>query len=105
MLPCDLKIRTQKQKNDPNWLGKIKVKVLIVFSLASFGLVFAQLVFANSLAADGKKLSDTNRQIEELEAQNTRLMAQIAENSSLTNLAKVAQGAGFIRPSKIITPK
>lgn len=102
MLQPDFKINTKKQEGDFNLIGKVKVKVLVVFSCALALLVFAQLVFASNLATDGSKISDVYSQINNLEAQNTQLRMEITQNSALANLSKEAQKEGFQKPSKVI---
>ena len=85
-------------------LGKIQVKILGVSCFMFFSLVFAQLVFANNLATDGEKLSKIYKQIDTLQAENTQLKAQIAQNSAFSNLEKEAKSQGFQKPSKVINP-
>jgi len=112
MLPSDFKYRVNRVQNtqqqntqiETNLLGRVKVKVLVVFTLIFFSLVGAQLVFANNLATDGPKISDVYSQIDQLQAQNTQLEMQIAQNSSLATLQKEAQSQGFVQPTKVITP-
>ena len=113
MLPADLRYnvhsvakntKIDSKQNDLTQLGRVKVKILVVFSFVFFSLVFAQLVFANNLATDGSKISEIYSQIDQLESQNTQLEVQIAQNSSLTNLQKDAQQQGFQKPANVITP-
>lgn len=110
MLPVPDFTKTKYRENrqvaqtDFNQMGKVKVKVLVVFSFAFFSLVFAQLVFANNLATDGQKIADVYTQIRELEEQNTQLRVEIAQNSSFSNLVQKAQQDGFAKPDKVITP-
>lgn len=104
MLPVPDFYKDKKQENDFNLIGKVKVKLLIVFSCMLFGLITAQLVFANSLATDGQKLQAIHEQIEKLETENTKLKVEIAQNSSLSSLSQKAQESGFGKPSKVITP-
>lgn len=84
--------------------GRARVKVLIFLTCAIASLFFAQLVFANSLAADGQKLAQITKEIDKLEAQNTTLKVKIAQESSLASLSQEAQDLGFVKPAKIITP-
>ena len=96
--------KNHKQENNFNLIGKIKVKILIAFSCMLFLLISAQLVAANNLATDGQKLQQIYEEIEKLEAEETRLEVEIAQNSSLAVLSQKAQESGFRRPAKIITP-
>lgn len=93
-----------KASQAPNIHGKIKVKVLVIGAVLVIGLVFTQLVFANSLATDGQKLAQINQEISKLEAENTSLKVDISQESSLTSLSKKANELGFKKPSKLITP-
>ncbi|MCR4324945.1 MAG: hypothetical protein NUV69_04645 [Candidatus Curtissbacteria bacterium] len=105
MLPVsDYKIITQEKNNNFSLIGRVKVKLVVVSACLLAVLVFAQLIFANNLATDGKRLSEVNRKISELEAQNVTLRAEIAKESSLANLSKKAQAMGFGTPSNIIVP-
>lgn len=100
----DFKYTVKSKTSELNLRGKIRLKVLVTFSLLSFGMIFAQLVFANNLATDGQKLSDVYVQIEELEDQNTQIKVEIAKNASLVNLSREAGQSGFKKPEKVITP-
>lgn len=99
MLPVSYK-KIEYQKGKP--AGKIRVKILVIFATLVAGLFFAQLVFANNLATDGKKLSRTEEEIQKLEEENTVLKIKIAQNSSLSNLSKKAKEMGFIKPSEVL---
>ncbi|MDP2632972.1 MAG: hypothetical protein Q8P25_04610 [Candidatus Curtissbacteria bacterium] len=94
------------ERKEPNFnlVGKIKVKVLVAFTVFALALIFTQLVFANNLATDGNKLSNTNEEITKLERDNTTLKAQIAQESSLTVLSQKAKESGFEKPTKVIIP-
>ncbi|OGE11135.1 hypothetical protein A3A60_03440 [Candidatus Curtissbacteria bacterium RIFCSPLOWO2_01_FULL_42_26] len=81
--------------------GKIRLRVLIAVSLMVISLVCTQLVFANNLAVDGKKLSEIDDEIKNLEAQNTSLKVEIAKASSMISLSKRADDLGFVKPQKI----
>ncbi|HSX18702.1 MAG TPA: hypothetical protein VLE91_01050 [Candidatus Saccharimonadales bacterium] len=109
MLPTDLKYRATKiaQPNiqiETNLIGRVKVKILVVFCFVFASLIGAQLVFANNLATDGPKISEIYTQIDQIEAQNTQLKVQIAQNSALASLQKEAQSQGFAKPAKVIAP-
>lgn len=104
MLPVPDFNRNQRNENSFNLIGKIKVKILIVFSLALFVLITVQLVFAANLATDGEKLSRVYEEIARLETENTRLRIEISQNSSLTNLSQKAAESGFVKPAKVIAP-
>ena len=99
MLRNDFKVG--KERNFSLFGGKIRLRVLVAVSLMVISLVFAQLVFANNLAVDGKKLSEIDDEIKNLEAQNTTLKVEIAKASSLTSLSKRANNLGFVKPQKI----
>ena len=86
-----------------NWQGKVGLKIIFFTSFIALSLVFTQLVFANNLAIDGQKLSSFEDDIKKLEAENTTLKVEIAKESSLTNLFKLAATQGFTKPSKINT--
>lgn len=101
LYPTDYKI---KAKSKVNIIGKIRIQVLVFFSALLTSLFFAQLVFANNLAADGEKLAKIENKTQELEEENTILKVEIAKKSSLTSLSKKAQKMGFDEPDKIITP-
>lgn len=98
----DYKIKNNQ--TNLNLVGKIKVKLLVVATLMVFTLIFAQLVFANSLAVDGQKLSKIEEQIKSLEAENTTLKVEIAKESALSNLDDKAEQKGFKKPKEIIIP-
>lgn len=104
MLPVPDFKKNQRNENSFNLIGKVKVKILIVFSCILFTLIAAQLVFAANLATDGEKLSRIYEEIERLEVENTRLRLEIAQNSSLTVLSQKATESGFVKPTKVITP-
>lgn len=87
-----------------NLIGKIRVKLLVITALMVFTLIFAQLVFASSLAVDGQRLSKIEEQIKSLEAENTTLKVEIAKESALSNLAQKAEAKGFKKPKEIIIP-
>lgn len=96
---------TKKENNNNfNLIGRVRVKVLVVAAVLAATLITAQLVFASNLATDGTKLSEITGEIAKLEAENTTLKAQIAQNTSLTSLSKKAQELGFEKPTKVIVP-
>ena len=102
MLPVsDFKIREKKRKNF-NLFGKIRIKLLVVFSFAVAALFATQLVFASNLAIDGQKMSQADEQINQLEEENTRLKVQIAQESSLASLTKRAEDLGYKTPQDIL---
>ncbi|OGD94541.1 hypothetical protein A2697_01280 [Candidatus Curtissbacteria bacterium RIFCSPHIGHO2_01_FULL_41_44] len=99
-----------RRKNDKNLLsgwqsiGKIKIRVLVTTTVLVSLLLVTQLVFAASLATDGRKLSEIGSEIQRLEAENTTLKAKIAQAASLATLSEKAQVLGFEKPTKVITP-
>ncbi|OGD97175.1 hypothetical protein A3A49_02205 [Candidatus Curtissbacteria bacterium RIFCSPLOWO2_01_FULL_38_11b] len=101
MLPVSY-IKLNLKKNSNNLIGKIRVKLLVVFALVIFTLFTAQIVFASNLAVDGQKKSKVDEQIKVLEAQNTILKIEIAKESSLTSLVKKAKDLGFKNPEDIL---
>ncbi|OGD86888.1 hypothetical protein A2870_03285 [Candidatus Curtissbacteria bacterium RIFCSPHIGHO2_01_FULL_41_11] len=104
MLPVrDFKIGKKVESNF-NLVGKIKVKLIVLFTFFAGTLIFTQLVFANNLATDGNKLSSINEEIAKFERENTTLKVQIAQESSLTVLSQKAKEAGFEKPTKVIVP-
>ena len=102
MLPSDFSV-IKKEKSNLN-LGKIKVGLLVTFTIIAIALILTQLVFANNLATDGERLAQIEADIERLAAENTTLKVKISEEASLASLSKKAQGAGFTKPSKVIIP-
>lgn len=95
----------KKTNNDSlNLVGKIKLKLLLTLAFFTITSVFGQLVFASNLAVDGQKLSEIEKQIQQLEAENTTLKVEIAKESSLLKLSEKAQEMGFRRPSEVIIP-
>ena len=76
-------------------VGKIRLKVIIFFAILTMLLFGSQLVFANNLVSDGQKLSKAEQQIQQLEAENTSLQAEIAKISSFTLLKEKAAQMGF----------
>ncbi len=105
MLPIsDFKINAHK-KSKLNLIGKIKVKLLVVFALVIAALFFTQLVFASNLAVDGQKIAQVDKEIQALEAENTTLKVQVAKESSLTSLAQKAKDLGYTIPKNIINPQ
>lgn len=93
-----------QKKRSYDLIGKIRVKVLVVAAIALVVLFFAQLVLAANLATDGQKLAAIGQEIRRLEAENTTLVTEIAQLSSLTNLSQKAASLGFVKPTKVITP-
>lgn len=84
--------------------GKVKIRLLIVSSLALSVLFATQLVFAANLSTDGQKLTKVEESKERYESENADLKAQIARESSLTNLSQKSGQLGFTASPKIITP-
>jgi len=102
MLPVsDFKISEKKRKNF-NIFGKVKIKLLVLFSFAVAALFTTQLVFASNLAIDGQRMSQADEQINQLEAENTMLKVLIAQESSLISLTKRAENLGFIPPQEVL---
>ncbi len=85
----------------PRLTGSVRLKVVFLSLFLLVGLVFTQLVFANSLATDGEKLARVQKEIKRLERENISLKAEIAHNSALTNLAQSAKNSGFTKPKTI----
>ncbi len=104
MLPVS-DFRVVKKEQNYNFIGRIRVRVLVVLTVLVVGLFFTQLVFANSLATDGQKLSKIQSEILSLQAQNMTLKVQIAEASSFQTLSKKATELGFVKPEKLIVLK
>ncbi|MBI4037620.1 hypothetical protein HY382_01075 [Candidatus Curtissbacteria bacterium] len=102
MLANDYK-NTKVKNNSSNLVGQVRLKIVVIFGSIIMVLFASQLVFANNLAAEGERLSQIESEIQLLEAQNTTLKAEIAQNSSLVTLSAKAQAYGFVKP-KIITP-
>ena len=95
----------KKENKKLRFFGKARVQILVsVGAITILALIFGQLVFANNLATDGEKLAKIEDQIQKLQDENTGLRMQIARETSLTNLSKVAQEEGFSRPAKIVRP-
>lgn len=95
----------KKENKKLRFFGKARLQILIfVGVITMIALVFGQLVFANNLATDGEKLAKIEDQIQKLQDENTSLRMQIARETSLANLSKIAQKEGFSRPSKVIRP-
>lgn len=103
MLPVS-DFRFVKKKTHFHLIGVIKVKVLLSFFILAFILFLTQLVFANSLATDGQKLSKIAGEIQDFEEQNTNLKVEIAKISSFSFLSQKAQELGFAKPQQIIYP-
>ncbi len=104
MLPVsDFKLYAQK-KNRLNLIGKIKVKLLVVFAFVIATLFATQLAFASNLAVGGQKISEVEREIQALDEKNTKFKVEIAEESSLTSLASYAKDHGYINPKDVISP-
>lgn len=85
-------------------IGKIKLRLLVTFSIFLIGLFLAQLVFAANLSTDGQKLAKAHEAIAKYESENAGIKAQIARESSLSNLSQKAQALGFSASPKIINP-
>ena len=95
MLPVsDFKFN-YRAKQDFNLIGKIRVQVLIILAVVTALILFAQLVFAATLATHGQKVSQVEQEIQKLEAENTSLRVQISQESSLTKLSEKAKQLGF----------
>ena len=102
MILSDFKSR--KTEQNLKLVGKIKVRVLIIFAFTTGLILSTQLLFAASLATDGEKLSQIEQEIGRLEQENAALKVNIAQESSLKTLSQRAQRLGFAKPSQIITP-
>jgi len=87
----------QKQQTLKKWQ---KVP-LVLMSLIIF-LLFVQVWVSNHLANFGKKLADTQEQIEQTHKKNMLLQEKIASASSLMVLKHKAAGLGF---NQSIIPK
>ncbi|MEK7581092.1 MAG: hypothetical protein AAB512_02295 [Patescibacteria group bacterium] len=96
-----IKNRQSKQKIFALFSGEIKLKIIFLAGLVITSLFFTQLVFANSLATGGQKLSEVQEEIKRLDRENMTLRADIASQSSLTNLVKKSEQLGFKKPLKI----
>lgn len=81
--------------------GAIRLKVVFIALFAIIALFTTQLVFANSLATDGEKLSQVQKEIKRLERENMSLKAEIAQSSALSNLSIKAKGLGFTKPTNV----
>lgn len=97
----DFSVRADKNSM-LNLPGKIKVKLVLFFTLSVTFLIFAQLVFAGNLAVNGQKVASIEKEIQELEIENTALKVEIAEDTSLSNLSLKADKLGFQKPLKIV---
>ncbi len=94
-----------KKKESYNLIGKVKVKLLVGIGFVVLALFFAQMVFANKLATDGQKLSQTEEEIKKLEEINSTLKINIAKESSIVSISKKAESLGFEKPSTVIIPQ
>lgn len=88
-------------ESDSYFRGSVRMKVVAVALLTLTSLVFTQLIFANSLATDGDKLSKVQQEIKNLEKENMAIKAEIAKYSSLSNLSKKAKEQGFVKPQTV----
>lgn len=93
-----------EKKGEIDFLGKIKLKILVFFAIVLTTLLSSQIVFAGNLSSDGKKLHEIKTEISNLESENLNLKSKIAQISSLTNLSQKAQAIGFNKPSEILNP-
>ncbi|MBI2598885.1 hypothetical protein HYW40_01585 [Candidatus Curtissbacteria bacterium] len=93
-----------------NWLkswqsiGKVKLKILVTFSLLLCALLITQLVFAANLSTDGQKLAIVESEITKAQSEKANLKAEIARQSSLLTLSAKAKELGFTSSPKIIAP-
>src|SRR3990167_1811474 len=94
----------KRQDQEKKHTGGVKVKLMVVISAAASLLFFTQLVFANGLATDGQKIAQVEKEIQNLESENTILKVEIAKKSSLSSLSKKAAEDGFKKPYLVITP-
>ena len=69
-----------------------KILSLIILLLGVF-----QAVVSSKLATAGERLTQIDEEIKSLEEENERLKKEIAISSSLTTIAKKAEGMGFLR--------
>ena len=104
MLPVS-DFRVVKKEQNYNFIGRVRVRLLVALTVLVLGLFFTQLVFANSLATDGQKLAQIQNEIKSLEDQNMTLKVQIAQASSFQTLSKKASLMGFVSPQKVIVLK
>lgn len=104
MLPVsDFNYQIEK-KGKIDFLGKVKLKILVFFAVILTLLFGSQIVFASNLTSDGKKLHEINSDSNRLESENLYLKSKIAKVSSLTNLSQRSQEMGFSKPSKVLNP-
>ncbi len=85
-------------------IGKIKLRLLVTFGIFLIGLFLTQLVFAANLSTDGQRLAKAQEAIAKYESENAGIRAQIARESSLSNLSQKARVLGFSASPKIINP-
>ena len=94
----------KKTEQNYNLFGRIKVKVLIFLSIITALILATQLVFAANLATDGKKLSQIEQEIRNLEQENETIRVKISQETSLKTLSQKAERLSFKKPSEIVVP-
>lgn len=72
---------------------KIAIRILLVFSLIFFAGV--QVAILNKFSTTGEKLTFFISQIDEIQAENSRLTQKIASSSAIAVISEKAQSLGF----------
>lgn len=76
------------------------IKILFALIIA---LVIVNVTLTNRTVEDGVTLSNLEKEITELQNQNTIMKATVAASGSLGNLTQKLVGAGFVESTKIVS--
>lgn len=79
---------------------RLKRVASVVFGL-TLVLAAATLVTANNLATSGKQSQDIDREIRELQSQNSKLKSENAELTSVSRVYQQALALGFTSPKTL----
>lgn len=74
--------------------------VVIISSLIL--LIIIQLIVSNMTAGNGEELAKVENQIQEVARRNNLLREEIAQHTSLTEIAKQQETLGLIQPTSIL---
>lgn len=83
----------------------MKSTKIITYTIAGtllFGLILANVVVSGSLSTTGEKLREIEVKKQRLAQENQALETKILTNTSLNQLAEIAQESGFVKPDSVL---
>lgn len=79
---------------------KINPFFLVIALLAA--VVAAQLIVSSALAGKGSELVKLEEEARRLDRENSKLKQEVAQSSSLSKVAEIAEELGFTKPSSFV---